>query len=474
MVFTSHIFLFYFLPLTLLCYYGLPFRFRNAFLTLAAWVFYGWHKPWFVLLMMYSTVVDYTAARIISAPGASPRRRKGTLAVAITNNLLLLAVFKYAMFAQENVNALLQLFGQQGFRILEVTLPIGISFYTFQTISYTVDVYWGTAPPARRFGDFTCFVALFPHLIAGPIVRYNTIAEQFVHREHRIDRFSSGVALFMLGFAKKTLLANPMGRIVEATFGVDGLTPLLAWTGVLAYAFQIYFDFSGYSDIAVGLGRMLGFEIPRNFNSPYRSQSIAEFWQRWHISLSSFLRDYLYYPIGGNRHGPRRSYLNLVIVMLLGGLWHGASWKFVVWGAYHGVFLAVERWRGEVTGTRRDSALWSALPSPLRVLCTFVVVLLAWVPFRAGNMRLTGWHLGAMFGLRASLPQVGVLHGQIFTLHNLVLLGLCGLVVMWKTQAWDLARQVTAPKIVPLLLLFALAVAGMFTQAFNPFLYFQF
>jgi len=467
MVFTSHIFLFYFLPLTLLGYYALPFRARNSFLTLAAWVFYGWHKPWFVLLMMYSTVVDYTAARIITAPGASPRRRKATLAVAITNNLVLLAVFKYAMFAQENVNALLHLVGQQGFAILEVTLPIGISFYTFQTISYTVDVYWGTAPPARRFWDFTCFVALFPHLIAGPIVRYNTIADQFVHREHSIDRFSSGVALFILGFAKKILLANPMGRIVESVFGVEGLSPLLAWTGVLAYAFQIYFDFSGYSDIAVGLGRMLGFEIPRNFNSPYRSESITEFWQRWHISLSSFLRDYLYYPLGGNRHGPRRAYLNLVLVMLLGGLWHGASWKFVLWGGYHGVFLAVERWRG-----RRG--LYSMLPAPLPMLITFLLVLLAWVPFRAADLHQTGRYLAAMFGLGSSLPRAGLLAGEVFTLHNLVLLALCGLVVMLKRQAWDLARELRPLHLVPLLLLFVVAVAGMFTQAFNPFLYFQF
>jgi alginate O-acetyltransferase complex protein AlgI len=343
MVFTSNIFLFYFLPLVLLLYYALPFRYRNALLTCAAYVFYGWHKPWFVLLMMYSTVCDYYAARIIAAPTSSPRLRRGTLAVAVVNNLFLLAYFKYGVFAQENANALLQLLGHQGFRIMQITLPIGISFYTFQTISYTVDVYRGTAPPARRLSDFTCFVALFPHLIAGPIVRYNTIADQFGHRQHSYERFASGVAIFILGFAKKILLANAMGRIADAVFGADAPDALTAWWGLMAYAGQIYFDFSGYSDIAVGLGRMVGFEIPRNFNSPYRAHSLTEFWQRWHMSLSSFLRDYLYYPLGGNRHGARRSMLNLWLVMLIGGLWHGASWKFVLWGGYHGLWLALER-----------------------------------------------------------------------------------------------------------------------------------
>jgi alginate O-acetyltransferase complex protein AlgI len=371
------------------------------------------------------------------------------------------------MFAQENVNYLLEAFGAQTFRVLEITLPIGISFYTFQTISYTVDVYRGTAPPARRFGDFTCFVALFPHLIAGPIVRYNTIADQFVERAHTIDRFSSGVALFILGFAKKILLANPMGRIADAAFAADGPTALVAWAGVLAYAFQIYFDFSGYSDIAVGLGRMLGFEIPRNFNSPYRSQSVREFWQRWHMSLTSFLRDYLYIPLGGNRHGSRRTYANLVTVWLLGGLWHGANWKFVIWGGYHGLLMMLERMTGR-------QSLYPFLPSPLRILATFVLVLLSWVPFRAVDTSAALRYLGAMVGVRAPLEHSRVIDGVVFTPHNLALLAVCAIVVSLRTQAWDVAKEVTWPKLLPLCLLFALGLAAMFTQAFNPFLYFQF
>jgi alginate O-acetyltransferase complex protein AlgI len=468
MVFTSNVFIFYFLPLVLLLYYVLPFRYRNALLTLAAYVFYGWHKPWFVLLMMYSTVCDYYAARIIAAPRSSPRLRKGTLAVAVINNLLLLAYFKYGVFAQENANWLLQVLGQQGFRIMQITLPIGISFYTFQTISYTVDVYRGTAPPARRLSDFTCFVALFPHLIAGPIVRYNTIAAQFGHREHGFDRFASGITIFILGFAKKILLANSLGRIADAVFAADAPDALTAWWGLLAYAGQIYFDFSGYSDIAVGLGRMFGFEIPRNFNSPYLSRSLTEFWQRWHMSLSSFLRDYLYYPLGGNRFGARRSMLNLWLVMLIGGLWHGAQWKFVLWGAYHGLWLALER------GSARRAGLWSFLPRPLQILVTFALVLVAWVPFRAENWTATVAFLRALFGFGPALPHSQLVRGEVFSLHHVLMMGICIFVATRKTQAWDLARTVTWAKVGWLLPLFALGLAAMFTQSFNPFLYFQF
>lgn len=467
MVFTSYIFLFYFLPLVLLGYYAIPFRFRNSFLTLAAYVFYGWHKPWFVLLMMYSTVVDYFAARVIAAPASSRRLRAWTLGGAIANNLLLLAVFKYGVFAQENTNALLQLLGAPTFQVLQITLPIGISFYTFQTISYTVDVYRGTAPPAKRLSDFTCFVALFPHLIAGPIVRYNTIAQQFSERTHSAERFASGVALFILGFSKKILLANPMGRLADAAFAADGPSAFAAWWGVLAYAFQIYFDFSGYSDIAVGLGRMLGFEIPRNFNSPYLSQSITEFWQRWHISLSSFLRDYLYYPLGGNRHGPRRAMLYLMVVMLLGGLWHGAQWKFVFWGGFHGALLAAERMAGR-------NGLYPFLPAPLRRLATFALVLLSWVPFRAPDWASTLDYFRAMLGFGRATFHAQLIAGDIFSLHHVVLVAACAFVVTRKTQAWDLAQSITSRRVAWLLPLFALSLAQMFTQAFNPFLYFRF
>jgi alginate O-acetyltransferase complex protein AlgI len=341
MVFTSHIFLFYFLPLALLVYYALPNRFRNGFLTLASYLFYGWWMPWFVLLMMTSTVVDYFCAKAISAQGAERRHRIAALATSIVVNLGLLGFFKYYMFAMENLNRLCELVGADALGVLQVTLPIGISFYTFQTMSYTIDVYRGVAPPVKSFGDFSCFVSLFPQLIAGPIVRYNTVADQLASRTHTLTKFSSGTSLFILGFSKKILLANPMGEVADAAFASDSLMMVDAWFGVVAYAFQIYFDFSGYSDMAIGLGRMLGFELPRNFYAPYLADSITDFWRRWHISLSTFLRDYLYIPLGGNRKGNVRTYVNLAVVMFFGGLWHGASWVFVAWGLYHGILLGV-------------------------------------------------------------------------------------------------------------------------------------
>jgi alginate O-acetyltransferase complex protein AlgI len=467
MVFTSHIFVFYFLPLCLLIYYALPYRARNLFITVASYLFYGWWKPWFVTLMMTSTVVDFIAGRVITAEGATPARRKAALLVSICVNLGLLGVFKYAMFTQENINWMIQAFGGDGFKVLAITLPIGISFYTFQTMSYTIDVYLGTALPVRRLGDFSCFVALFPQLIAGPIVRYNTIAEQLDTRHHTVDRFAAGVAIFIIGFGKKILLANPMGAIADTVFNADGPMALAAWFGVVAYAYQIYFDFSGYSDMAIGLGRMLGFEFPKNFDSPYHSQSITEFWRRWHISLSSWLRDYLYIPLGGNRGSELRTYFNLAMVMLLGGWWHGAQWQFVAWGAYHGTLLGAERWIGK-------KSFYAALPKPARIALTFVLVLFSWVLFRAENLSLATGYLGAMFGITATPEATRLLSAELYTLHNLALMGLCTFVVALRTQSWDFAMKQSWLRHGALLGLFVLAVAAMFTQAFNPFLYFQF
>ena len=467
MVFTSHIFIFYYLPLCLLIYYALPSRWRNLFITVASYVFYGWWKPWFVLLMMASTVIDYSAGRVMSVAGVSGRRRKLALLTSMASNLSLLAVFKYAMFAQDNVNLLLQLFGAEGFAVVQITLPIGISFYTFQTMSYTIDVYQGTASPVKRFNDFSCFVALFPQLIAGPIVRYNTIAKQLAQRDHTIERFSKGVSIFVLGFAKKILLANPMGGIADNVFATNAPLTDAAWIGIIAYAFQIYFDFSGYSDMAVGLGRMLGFEFPKNFNSPYHADSITDFWRRWHISLSTFLRDYLYVPLGGNRRGTAMTYRNLALVMLLGGLWHGAQWQFVAWGAYHGAILSGERWIGK-------KPFYGALPHSMRVAVTFVLVLFSWVLFRAETLGAAGDYFAAMFGLQPSYAAAGLIAAKIYAPHSLAMLLVCSVIVLLPVQAWDIAERVTWPRILFVVVAFCVALAAMFAQAFNPFLYFQF
>jgi alginate O-acetyltransferase complex protein AlgI len=468
LVFTSHIFLFYFLPAVLMIYYVLPrHSSRNVFLTLASYVFYGWWEPWFVTLMLFSTVLDFVCGRLIGAPGASPQRRKAALIAAISGDLGLLAFFKYYTFTAENLNRLLDVFGAASLPLLTVALPIGISFYTFESMSYTIDVYRGTAQPARRFSDISCFVSLFPHLVAGPIVRYNVLAEQIQRRDHTLEKFTAGIAMFLLGFSKKILLANPMGEVADAVFGAATPLPLEAWVGVIAYAFQIYFDFSGYSDMAIGLGRMFGFVIPENFRSPYLAESITDFWRRWHISLSTWLRDYLYLPLGGNRKGSRRTYVNLAVVMVLGGLWHGAAWQFLVWGAYHGSLLAFERWIG-----KKSPYEW--LPRPGRVAMTFVLVLFSWVLFRSPTLSHAVTYLGAMFGATASSGVPALLAAEIYTMRTVTILALCTLISFRCVEVRDWVEALTWRRALALAPLFLIAVGTMFTQAFNPFLYFQF
>ena len=466
MVFTSHIFIFYFLPLVLLIYYLLPWK-RNFFLLVASYVFYGWWNPWFVLLMFTATVVNYLGGRIIAQSVGNERRRHAALVVTVATSLSLLGFFKYFMFLGNNLNELMSFFGAGSFSILQITLPIGISFFIFQSISYTVDVYRGESPPVRTFWDFACFVALFPQLIAGPIVRYNTVADQLVYRAHTLDKFASGVSLFILGFAKKLFLANLIGQAADQVFGAEAPGPLDAWFGVTAYAFQIYFDFSAYSDMAIGLGRMIGFEFPRNFNAPYHADSITDFWRRWHISLSTFLRDYLYIPLGGNRKGVRRNYVNLAVTMLLGGLWHGASWVFVIWGAYHGLLLAFERWMGKMS-------LYGVLPKPLRVLLTFVLVLFSWVLFRCPTLEQAVRFFQAMFGMASAEGGSMLLAGEIYTQGNFILMVLCTILAIQPVQAFDWVERITGPRILLLIVLFVFSLMTLFAQSFNPFLYYQF
>ena len=466
MVFTSHRFVFYFLPLVLLLYYSAAGR-RNVFLLAASYVFYGWWNPWFVLLMLFATAANYACGHVIAQSAAGTWQRRWALAAAAVVSLSTLGFFKYFVFVQNNINSLLGAFGGPTFAVIQITLPVGISFYIFQSLSYSIDVYRGKSPPVRSFFDFACFVSLFPQLIAGPIVRYNTIADQLVERTHTLEKFSSGVALFILGFAKKILLANMAGQVADAVFEAEAPYAIDAWWGVTAYAFQIYFDFSAYSDMAIGLGRMLGFEFPRNFDAPYLSESITDFWRRWHISLSTFLRDYLYIPLGGNKKGVRRTYINLAIVMLLGGLWHGANWVFVFWGAYHGALLILERWRGK-------HSVYERLPRPLRIAITFVLVLFAWVLFRSPDMGAALRFFAAMLGVAGEHGGSVLLAGEIYTQGHFITMGLCALLAFQPLQAFDLAERITWPKAVFLIGLFCLALTTMFVQAFNPFLYFQF
>jgi alginate O-acetyltransferase complex protein AlgI len=469
LVFTSYVFLFYFLPLVLAGYYLLPARsaWRNAWLLVTSYVFYGWWNPWFVLLMLFITAVNYACGRLLTRPGASARGRWWNLSITIIISLGLLCFFKYWVFFQTNLNQVLGWFGGDPLPVWQVILPIGISFYVFHALSYAVDVYRGTAPVARSFADFACYIALFPQSVAGPIIRYNTVAHDLRDRAHTSQRLASGVVLFMLGFAKKVLLANPIGTVADAAFGAQALDAPAAWLGVLAYAFQIYFDFCGYSDMAVGLGRMFGFEFMKNFNSPYRADSITDFWRRWHISLSTFLRDYLYVPLGGNRLGTARTYINLAVVMLFGGLWHGANWTFIVWGGYHGLLLIAERWAGR-------KPAYHKLPHPLRLGLTFVLVLGSWVWFRAESLSAALEYFAALVGGGSPTASTALLAAQLYAPGKLLHMAIGGLLLCAPIQAHDWSENVTWPRAILVPPVFAAAILVMFSQAANPFLYFQF
>ncbi len=471
MVFSSHIFLFYFLPLSLVFYYCTPRRGKNIILTGISYIFYGWSNPLFTLLMLFSTVIDYICGLIIGESGKERLLyRKTALYVSIVSNLSLLCFFKYTGFALESYNQLFLFFNVENFDavpVLKFLLPLGISFYTFQSMSYTIDVYRREADHIRNFLDFACFVSMFPQLVAGPIIRFQEVAEQLASRVHTFEKFARGVAFFSLGMAKKVLLANSCGKIADITFSAGSTYWLDAWYGIVAYAFQIYFDFSGYSDMAIGLGLMFGFVFAKNFDSPYISTSITEFWRRWHISLSTWLREYLYIPLGGNRKGTTRTAINLAIVMLLGGLWHGASWNFVIWGALHGALMGGERLFGR-------KPLYCSLPRPLQVVATFILVLIAWVFFRAENLGDAFLYLGSMFKLVAVPESSLLLDGLLYSPYHLLAMALAGIVVWCMPQTWDWTRSMTAAKVASVLLVFILSVAILSMQSYNPFIYFNF
>ncbi len=473
MVFSSHIFVFYFLPLSLALYYAAPRSWRIGVLTLSGYAFYASWNPWFCLLMLGSTAIDYFAGLMVAGEGTTPGRRKAGLVLSIVSNLVILGFFKYCGFAVGAASEVAQGLGFGGIAgpdwVTHIVLPIGISFYTFQSMSYCIDLYRGHARLAPSFMHFAAYVSLYPQLVAGPIVRYETIADQLVDRPHTMEGFVYGMTRFCTGFAKKILLANPMGPLADAAFGAhpDALSAPTAWLGIVAYALQIYFDFSAYSDMALGLGRIFGFTFDENFASPYRARSVTEFWRRWHISLSTFLRDYLYIPLGGNRLGAGRTYVNLLTVMVLGGLWHGASWTFVAWGALHGGVLALERLLG-----RSAPARW--LPRPLAVGLTFLIVLAGWVFFRSDTFGVAAHYFQALAGMRGTADAAGLLRAEMATPYSLFMMAVGLAIAFLMPNSQSLLRVLTPAKVVLALLLFVAAVALMFTQGFNPFLYFQF
>ena len=476
MVFSSHLFLFYFLPLALLCYWVLPQRARHLGLTLFSYLFYGWSNPYFVFLMIASTVIDYVCGIVISGSQErfgvrGSRTQRTALFVSIGANLALLGFFKYFNFGVDSYNTLLASMGLDHLQwdtFLLVTLPLGISFYTFQSMSYTIDVYSARAKAVTNFIDFACYVSMFPQLVAGPIVRFHEIARQLSERTHSLEKVARGVAFFSLGLAKKTLLANPCGKVADLCFEAGSLEALEAWYGACAYAFQIYFDFSGYSDMACGLGLMLGFVFPRNFDRPYLSRSITEVWQRWHISLSSWLRDYLYIPLGGNRLGAGRTYVNLALVMLLGGLWHGASVNFLLWGGFHGALLMMERRLGE-------KSFGARVPAGFKVVLTFSLMLISWVFFRAPDVESAFGYLASMFVLD-SQAEAGaqLLSGVIYQPYYLITFLISGFVVWGCRDTWEFTTRLPLLKAAFCIGLFLLSVIAMTAQAYNPFIYFIF
>jgi alginate O-acetyltransferase complex protein AlgI len=475
MVFSSETFLFLFLPLFLGLYYLTPFRYRSALILAGSWTFYAWWRIDFLALLILTTLWTYGFGRLIAA-NLGTRRATWACGIGTAGCLAVLGVFKYLNFFLDSFASLLGT-DTAGLGIhWRLILPIGVSFYVFQSISYLVDVYRRDASATGNFFDFAAFISLFPQLVAGPILRFKDLEDQFRARTHTADKFADGMARFTIGLGKKVLIADSLAPIADLAFTTPDPTAPLAWLGAVAYMLQLYFDFSGYSDMAIGLGLMMGFRFMENFQTPYISGSITEFWRRWHISLSVWLRDYLYIPLGGNRVSGGRTYVNLMTVMLLGGLWHGANWTFVLWGAWHGGWLALERATG----------MASAPKTAARIARTLLIVLIGWVAFRAthvglamdfyaGMLGANGWGLPIDIALQISRESLAVL------LLAVMLASFEPVLTDWFGQRYHAVtpegRVEATGTLLPALattLIFALAVMRLAEQSFSPFLYFQF
>ena len=480
MVFSSITFLFFFLPAVLLLNGCTRGRASNVLLLVASLLFYAWGEGIYLLVMLASILGNFVAGLFIDHFRPT-RAGRAALGLGVGLNLVLLGFFKYAGFLVDNLNQVLALVGLPGVALGPVHLPIGISFFTFQAISYLMDVHRGTVRAQRNPLDLGLYIALFPQLIAGPIVRYHDIAAEIVRRRVTSADFAAGAERFLYGLAKKVLLANPLGLVADKIFALPAaeLSPSLCWLGALCYTFQIYYDFSGYSDMAIGLGRMFGFHFLENFNYPYIARSIREFWRRWHISLSTWFRDYLYIPLGGNRHGAVRTGANLLLVFLLCGLWHGASWTFLIWGVYHGFFLVLER----VPAVRR---LLDRLPAPLQHAYVLLVVLVGWVFFRADTFAHALAYLQAM----VDFSREPLFNSQLFLALNNEFSLTLGAAVIGSAPLFALLRRWRAGRpIVPAPAMRRLAatarvgslgfvlvysIAAVLGGAHNPFLYFRF
>ena len=481
MVFSSNIFLLYFLPLFLLFYFVCPKKFRNYVILVFSIVFYAYGGPEFILILLGSTTATYfiVKAMVKRKTESKQKASKWLCAAAITLNLGLLVWFKYANFLVDNINAIISLFHGNGIQLTKIVLPIGISFFTFQSITYVLDTYRGQVKPMDKLTDYIVYIMMFPQLIAGPIVKYGDVEQQLRHRESPPEECLHGFYRFVIGLAKKVLIADVIARQADVYFAADLSTmdSGTAWIGILAYTMQLYFDFSGYSDMAIGLGRIMGFKFPENFNNPYVSGSITEFWRRWHMTLGTFIKGYLYIPLGGNRRGRSRMFFNLWVCFLLSGLWHGASWNFVLWGAFHGFFIVFEKL---INGKRKvENGKFSVLRSAFSVPITFILVMIGWVLFRADNIGHAFDYYKAMFSFNfqgfswdaGSQFYTTLIVALVFSFLTIFPFGRkIEQVVFYRNYG---TGGHIAAWLVSIFLLF-FSIAALNASGFSPFIYFRF
>ena len=471
MVFSSNIFLFFFLPIFLIAYFITPHKFRNYTLLLFSLVFYAYGAPDFVFLLVGECVINYFLVRGM-AQAEKTGAKKLLCALSVIMALGLLFYFKYANFFMENLNALLGWMHQEPVGWMKVALPIGISFFTFQSITYTIDVYRGTTPASQKLTDYVLYIMMFPQLIAGPIVNYNSVAAQLVERSSTMEDRVLGFYRFVIGLAKKVLIANTMALYADQVFGMDygNMASGTAWIGILAYTFQIYFDFSGYSDMAIGLGKMMGFRFPENFNDPYTSRSVTEFWKRWHMTLGNFIMNYLYIPLGGNRKGKGRMYFNLWLCFLLSGLWHGASWNFVLWGAFHGFFICADK-----LFLKNALKKTGTIPS---VIITFFLVAMGWVLFRVDTAADAGAYYQALFAIKGGLTVAGDAQFwctfALAVVFSFLTLSPLGQKLQDNIFADSYSKPLSWTMFAITLVLFILSAGSLCVSDFNPFIYFRF
>ncbi len=473
MVFSSNVFLLYFLPLFLICYFVCPRKFRNYVILLFSIVFYGYGAPDFILWLLGSTIANFFLVRQMHKT-EKPKLKKLFCGLAITVSLSLLVYYKYANFLIDNLNALTGIFGANPIRFAKVLLPIGISFFTFQSITYVIDTYRGNNAPMEKLSDYIVYIMMFPQLIAGPIVRYCDIEGEIRHRDYSSNDCLQGFFRFVIGLSKKVLIADVIGAQVDTLLATNlsVMDTGTAWITIAAYTMQLYFDFAGYSDMAIGLGRIMGFHFPENFDNPYNSASITEFWRRWHITLGAFMRNYLYIPLGGNRCSKRRMYFNLWVVFLLSGLWHGASWNFVVWGAYHGLWLVLER-----MGLKKFYEKIGKVPS---VIITFIIAMVGWAIFRIEDMGEAFTFISKLFAFDFSAFSIKadaqfytmLVIALVFSFITLFPFGKKMQDAIYYKEEYSIAGIIVAWVVAVFMLFFCIAAIN--AVGFSPFIYFRF